>query len=102
MDRPRIASGILNGRGSAQIYPASIWSSRSGPLWISARNWPSYRAGLGKGQSDYQVSVAPGDLVPFSSFRLANLGRELSDGRPMTCATSFSNSHVVLPVPPTP
>jgi hypothetical protein len=45
--------------------------------------------GLGKGQSDYQVSVAPGDLVPFSSFRLANLGRELSDMRSRSFSSKF-------------
>jgi hypothetical protein len=43
MDRPCVARGLwqMGKRRFASIYPASVWSSCSGPVWESARTEPA-------------------------------------------------------------
>ena len=53
----------FDGHRSAQIYPASGMERSLRAIMDIRAQLPCYRRGLVKGQSDYQVTVAPGDPV---------------------------------------
>jgi hypothetical protein len=64
---------------SAQIYPAFYLGHGPGPSWISARSWPSYRAGLRRASQIIRSQLRRVTLS-ILSFRLANLGRNSFSG----------------------